>query len=71
MHLLPALSQARSTSVGNHNGIASAVGYTDVREYRYYKKETRALDFDGMMQDIKARHKLIVKKIGMYILCVM
>lgn len=38
---------------GNHNGIASAVGYTDVRQYRYYKKETKGLDFEGMIQDIK------------------
>lgn len=38
---------------GNHKGIASAVGYTDVREYRYYKQETRGLDFEGMIQDIK------------------
>ena len=39
--------------VGNHQGILRETGYTDVREYRYYKKETRGLDYEGMLEDIK------------------
>ena len=70
MYVLPTMSQAYPTCTGNHNGIASAVGYRDVREYRYYKKETRDLDFEGMVQDIKACHWLIiVQSRDLYIIC--
>ena len=40
---------------GNHWGILEAVGYKDVRQYRYYKKETRGLDSQGMLEDLKVR----------------
>ncbi len=29
------------------------MGYADVRRYRYYLKDTRGLDFEGMIEDIK------------------
>ena len=38
---------------GNHWGILEAVGYKDIRQYRYYKKETRGLDSQGMIEDLK------------------
>jgi len=37
---------------GNHNMIFKAAGFQEVRKYRYWKKDTRALDFDGLMEDL-------------------
>jgi len=41
-----------AVAAGNHSSILETVGYTDVRKYRYYLKETRGLDFEGMVEDI-------------------
>lgn len=38
---------------GNHRAILTDAGYTDIREYQYFKKETRGLDYEGMMKDLK------------------
>ena len=38
---------------GNHRGILGAVGFTDIREYRYWNADGRNLDFDGMLEDFK------------------
>lgn len=38
---------------GNHRGILGAVGFTDIREYRYWNAEGRNLDFDSMLEDFK------------------
>jgi len=37
---------------GNHNMIFRDAGFQEVRKYRYWKKDTRDLDFDGLMEDI-------------------
>mmetsp|Transcript_17988 Transcript_17988/g.30622 ORF Transcript_17988/g.30622 Transcript_17988/m.30622 type:complete len:417 (-) Transcript_17988:31-1281(-) len=37
---------------GNHNQIFNALGM-DVRQYRYFDKKTKGLDFDGMMEDLQ------------------
>ena len=42
-----------SLPLGNHRGILEAVGFTDIREYRYWNAEDRNLNFDGMLQDLK------------------
>jgi len=39
--------------LGNHRGILTAVGLTDIREYSYWSPKGRNLDFDGMLQDLK------------------
>lgn len=39
---------------GNHMGVYRASGYTDVREYRYWDAETRSLNIEGMVEDLKA-----------------
>ncbi|OWF49471.1 aspartate aminotransferase, cytoplasmic-like [Mizuhopecten yessoensis] len=38
---------------GNHRGIFKDAGFSQIREYRYWKADTRSLDFDGMMEDLK------------------
>ena len=38
---------------GNHRAILDAVGFTDIREYRYWNADSRNLDFDGMLEDLK------------------
>lgn len=38
---------------GNHGAIFRDAGL-EVKSYRYYQKETKGLDFDGMIADIKA-----------------
>ena len=43
------------TPVGNHRAILTDAGYKDIREYRYFKKETRGLDYEGMIDDLKVR----------------
>ena len=42
-------------STGNHKAILTDAGYKDIREYRYFKKETRGLDYEGMIDDLKVR----------------
>jgi len=44
-----------------HRNIANLVGY-DFKEYRYYSKETKGLDFEGMKADIAAAkpHSLVM-----------
>ena len=37
---------------GNHNQIFNALGL-DVRQYRYFDKKTKGLDFAGMMEDLR------------------
>lgn len=41
------------TYPGNHRGILTEAGFSDIREYRYYKKKTRGLDFEGMIEDLR------------------
>ncbi|XP_001626359.2 aspartate aminotransferase, cytoplasmic [Nematostella vectensis] len=38
---------------GNHLKTLKAVGFTDIREYRYYKAETCSVDFDAMWEDLE------------------
>ena len=38
---------------GNHAAIFNEVGL-NVRTYRYFHKETKGLDFEGMIADLKA-----------------
>jgi len=42
---------------GNHTNIFQDAGIQDVRTYRYYKAETRGLDYDGFIADLKAAPK--------------
>lgn len=43
-----------------HRGLAQKVGY-NWKEYRYFHKETKGLDFDGMVDDLhKAKDHSIV-----------
>ena len=37
---------------GNHNAIFSKIGM-DVRQYRYFDKQTKGLDFNGMIEDLR------------------
>ena len=37
---------------GNHNQIFAALGFS-VRQYRYFHKQTKGLDFAGMIEDLK------------------
>ncbi len=39
---------------GNHNLIFKNAGFTDGRKYRYWDASSRALNFDGMIEDLKA-----------------
>ena len=39
---------------GNHGLIFKNAGFTDARKYRYWDGETRALNFEGMLEDIGA-----------------
>ena len=51
------VTQIVSCCIGNHRAILTDAGYTDIREYRYFKKETRGLDYEGMMKDLKVKTK--------------
>lgn len=42
-----------SPTWGNHGAILKQVGYKDVRQYAYYKEETRGLDIEGMLRDLE------------------
>lgn len=37
---------------GNHNQIFKIAGFKTVGQYRYYKPETRGLDFAGLLEDL-------------------
>lgn len=37
---------------GNHVGIFKDAGFSEIRKYRYWNAEARALDFDGMIADL-------------------
>jgi len=39
---------------GNHPNIFKDAHMSDVRKYRYYKEQTRGLDFEGFVEDLKA-----------------
>eukprot|EP00993_Chasmostoma_nieuportense_P000916 NODE_1841_length_1361_cov_56.915721_g1749_i0.p1 GENE.NODE_1841_length_1361_cov_56.915721_g1749_i0~~NODE_1841_length_1361_cov_56.915721_g1749_i0.p1 ORF type:complete len:415 (-),score=93.85 NODE_1841_length_1361_cov_56.915721_g1749_i0:115-1338(-) len=39
---------------GNHKPIFSIIGFTDVRQYRYFDAQTKGVDFEGMCADLKA-----------------
>jgi len=39
---------------GNHNLIFKLAAFKEIKKYRYWGKESRALDFAGMMEDLKA-----------------
>jgi aspartate/tyrosine/aromatic aminotransferase len=55
------ITQLYLLHLGNHRAILTDAGYTDIREYRYFKKETRGLDYEGMMKDLKVKPKSIKK----------
>ncbi|MCC2593110.1 aspartate/tyrosine/aromatic aminotransferase [Tessaracoccus sp. OS52] len=42
-----------SPSWENHRALFTRAGYP-VEEYRYYSRETRGIDFDGMLEDLRA-----------------
>jgi len=37
---------------GNHNSVFAAAGL-QVRQYRYFDKKTKGLDFEGMIEDLQ------------------
>ena len=39
---------------GIHNFIFKLARFKEIKKYRYWDKETRKLDFAGMMEDLKA-----------------
>ena len=41
-----------SFHVGNHNGIAKALGFT-VKAYRYWDEAGRRLNIEGMIEDLR------------------
>ena len=43
----------------NHRGILTEAGFTDIREYRYYKQETRGLDYEGMIEDLRVSRRCL------------
>jgi len=38
---------------GNHKGIFKAVGFKEIREYRYWDAASKSLDINGMIEDLK------------------
>jgi len=46
-----------SPTWSNHTNIFQDAGVKDIRNYRYYKAETRGLDFEGFLADLKAAPK--------------
>ncbi|XP_033102887.1 aspartate aminotransferase, cytoplasmic-like [Anneissia japonica] len=52
-HLHSTLVYVPVPTWANHYGIFQNAHFKEVRTYRYWKKETRALDFEGMMEDIQ------------------
>jgi len=39
---------------GNHIGICKAIGYQNICKYRYWSSEKCGIDFEGMLEDLKA-----------------
>lgn len=37
----------------NHGKVFGAAGFTDLRTYRYWKPETRGIDFEGFVEDLE------------------
>lgn len=48
------LARPPIVSPGNHTAILKQVGYKDVRQYAYYKEDTRGLDIEGMLRGLEA-----------------
>lgn len=40
---------------GNHKLLGKMIGYTNIREYRYWNQEKRAIDFEGFVEDLQVR----------------
>lgn len=38
---------------GNHKDIAKSVGYSNIREYRYWNESDRSLDINGFIEDLQ------------------
>lgn len=38
---------------GNHKGVFKAAGFSNIVEYRYWHAESRGLDIDGMLEDLR------------------
>ena len=55
MHMCTHTHTHTHTHLGNHKAILTDAGYKDIREYRYFKKETRGLDYEGMIEDLKVQ----------------
>lgn len=39
--------------IENHGKVFGTAGFTDLRTYRYWKPETRAIDFEGFVEDLE------------------
>ena len=39
---------------GNHGMIFKNSGFDEIRKYRYWDKDSRGLNFDGMIEDLRA-----------------
>lgn len=37
----------------NHFKVFSGAGFTDIRTYRYWDAQTRGINFDGLLEDLK------------------
>ena len=48
----PAPIYVSNPTWGNHNQMFNAMGF-NVRQYRYFHKQTKGLDFEGMITDLK------------------
>lgn len=40
-------------SVENHHKVFAGAGFTDIRQYRYWNAQTRGIDMEGMLDDLK------------------
>lgn len=40
--------------IENHHLVFMNAGFKEARTYRYWKPEVRGIDFDGLIQDLKA-----------------
>ncbi|CAD5118874.1 DgyrCDS7547 [Dimorphilus gyrociliatus] len=38
---------------GNHKLLGKMIGYTNIREYRYWNQEKRVIDFEGFVEDLQ------------------
>lgn len=48
----PAALYISNPTWGNHNSVFATAGL-EVRQYRYFDKKTKGLDFNGMVQDLE------------------